>query len=82
MKKWNHPATFPVELPYRCIKMLSWKKALILDPFSGAGSTGVAAELLGRKYIGIELSKNYCDTTIKRINNTRNQIELNIFKGE
>ncbi len=80
MKKWNHPATFPVELPYRCIKMLSWKKATILDPFNGVGSTGVAAEKLGRKYIGIELSKNYCDTTVKRINNTRNQIELDIFK--
>ena len=81
MKKWNHPATFPVELPYRCIKMLSWKNSTVLDPFSGVGSTGVAAEQLGRKYIGIELSKNYCDTSVKRINNTRNQIELDIFKG-
>ena len=80
MKKWKHPATFPVELPYRCIKMLSWKKATILDCFSGVATTGVACEQLSRKYIGIELSKNYCDTAVRRINNTRNQIELDIFK--
>ncbi len=79
MKKWGHPAVFPVSLPYRCIKMLTWKNALVLDPFNGVGSTAVASELLGRKYIGIELSENYCKTTIDRINNTRDEKEINIF---
>ena len=80
MKRFGHPAMFPLDMPYRLIKMLSWKNATILDPFNGAGTTAVAAERLGRKYIGIELSKNYCDTTVKRIKNTRNKIELDIFE--
>ena len=79
MKKYNHPAMFPLDLPYRYIKMLSWKNAMILDPFNGAGTTAKAAELLGRKYIGIELSEEYCKTTIKRIKNTRNAMERDIF---
>ncbi len=44
MKKIGHPAMFPIELPYRLIKMLSWKGATVLDPFNGAGTTGVACE--------------------------------------
>lgn len=79
MKKLGHPATFPVDLPYRLIKMLSWKKATVIDPFNGAGTTGIACEMLSRKYIGIELSKKYCDTTIKRINRTENTIARDIF---
>ena len=59
MKKIGHPAMFPVEIPIRLIKMLSWKNSLILDPFNGAGTTGVACKQLGRKYIGIEMSKKY-----------------------
>ena len=59
MKKIGHPAMFPKELPYRLIKMLSWEKATVLDPFNGAGTTGVACNELGRKYIGIEMSKKY-----------------------
>ncbi len=79
MKKIGHPACFPVNLPYRLIKMLSWKNATILDPFNGAGTTGVACELLERKYIGIEMSKKYCDITVKRINNIRPKEERDIF---
>jgi len=79
MKEIGHPAAFPVELPYRLIKMLSWTNATILDPFNGSGTTGVACEMLGRKYIGIELSKKYCDLTEKRINNTRSLEEKDIF---
>lgn len=76
MKKIGHPAMFPVNLPYRLIKMLSWKEATVLDIFNGAGSTGVACEKLGRKYIGIEMSKKYCDITKKRIDGTRPLIEI------
>lgn len=79
MKGIGHPAMFPVELPYRLIKMLSWKDAIILDMFNGAGTTGVACEQLGRKYIGIEMSKKYCDLTIKRIHNTRSPEEIDMF---
>jgi len=79
MNKIGHPAMFPLNLPYRLIKMLSWKNATVLDPFNGAGTTGVACELLKRKYIGIELSKKYCDLTIKRINDIRPIEEKDMF---
>ena len=82
MKKIGHPAVFPVELPYRLIKMLSWKNSTILDPFNGSGTTGVACEMLGRKYIVIELSKEYCELTKKRIDGTRPLEERDIFAGK
>jgi DNA modification methylase len=67
---------FPICLPYRLMKMLSWKNATILDPFSGAGTTGVACEMTGRKYIGIELSKEYCDLSQKRISETKEEDDI------
>jgi len=82
MKKIGHPAMFPVELPRRLIKMLSWTNATVLDPFNGAGTTGVACNELGRKYIGIEMSKEYCDITVKRINDIRPVFEINMFSEE
>ena len=50
---------FPVELPNRLIKMLTYKGATILDIFSGTGTTGVAAVSNGRNYIGIEKEIKY-----------------------
>ena len=79
MKKIGHPAMFPVELPRRLIKMLSWKNATVLDPFNGAGTTGVACNELGRDYIGIEMSKEYCDITKHRIDNLRPKSETDMF---
>jgi len=79
MNKIGHPAMFPVNLPYRLIKMLSWKDATVLDIFNGAGTTGFACELLQRKYIGIELSKTYCDLTVHRIKNVRPITERDMF---
>lgn len=72
MKRIGHPAAFPIQIPYRLIKMLTWKNSLVLDPFNGSGTTGVACNYLGRKYIGIELSKDYCDITRNRIDNIEN----------
>jgi len=67
MKKIGHPAMFCREIPYRLIKMLSWKGATVLDPFNGAGTTGLVCQQLGRKYIGIELSEKYCEITKDRL---------------
>ena len=69
MKRIGHPAMFPVEIPKRLIKMLSWKDATVLDIFNGAGSTGLACQQLGRKYIGIELSPDYCQLSVDRWGN-------------
>ncbi len=69
MKDYGHPAMFPVELAYRALKMFSFQNDVILDPFNGAGTTTFVAEKTGRRYLGIDLSKEYCATAQDRINN-------------
>lgn len=49
------PAPFPEELPYRLIKMLSWRGAMVFDPFGGNGTTAVVAARLGRKCISCDI---------------------------
>jgi site-specific DNA-methyltransferase (adenine-specific) len=66
-KLYGHPAMFPEELPKRCIKMFSWTDALIVDIFSGAGTTCKVAKDLGRSYMGFEISKEYVDISNRRI---------------
>ena len=62
----NHPSMFPVELPWRCIKMHSDHNGIVLEPFSGAGTTIIAAEQTERKCYSMELSPIYCDLAVKR----------------
>jgi DNA modification methylase len=69
--KEAHFATFPPEIPEICIKAGSKRGDTILDPFSGAGTTGNVAERLGRKYIGIELNSAYSEMAEKRIDAAR-----------
>lgn len=52
-------ATFPEELPKLCIQLFSYVGDLVLDPFSGSGTTATVAKRIYRDYIGIELSPNY-----------------------
>lgn len=70
MKKFNHPAMFPEELAKRCIKLFSYKNDLVLDPFNGAGTTTYVANLLGRRYIGVDISESYCSIAKERILST------------
>jgi site-specific DNA-methyltransferase (adenine-specific) len=60
-------ATFSMDIPTRAIKILSYKNDVILDPFNGSGTSCVAAEILDRRWIGIELSPDYCEISRKRI---------------
>lgn len=67
-KQRPHPATFPVNLPDKCIRLHgSTKTKLIIDPFVGIGSTAVAAMRLGISFIGFEIDKEYLDSAIARI---------------
>lgn len=63
----NHSAVFPIEIPTWFIKLFTAKNNIILDPFMGSGTTAVAAKRLGRKYIGIEISKEFCKVAENRI---------------
>jgi len=65
--KRKHPTQKPVELLKRVIESSSNEGDTILDPFNGSGTTGVIAKQLKRKYIGIDMNKEYLDLTIKRI---------------
>jgi len=68
MKKFSHPAMFPEELVYRVLKLFSFKNDIVLDPFNGAGTTTFVAKRLERKYVGIDISEEYCLKARKRIN--------------
>lgn len=63
----NHSAAFPVALPQWFIKLFTRPGDIILDPFLGSGTSAVAAKKLGRRYIGIELLKEFCAQAEKRI---------------
>lgn len=65
--KTKHPAVFPLELPLRHIKSWSNEGDVILDPFMGSGTTGVACKKLGRDFIGIELDTEYYEIAKDRL---------------
>ena len=64
-----HFAVFPPEIPRRCILAGSREGDTVLDPFSGAGTTGLVADRLGRHYVGIELNPEYVTMAENRIRN-------------
>ncbi|MFI3251810.1 MAG: site-specific DNA-methyltransferase [bacterium] len=66
-KEGKHPTQKPLALLERIIKCSSLEGQTILDPFNGSGTTGVAALKLNRKYIGIDISKEYIELTKRRI---------------
>jgi len=61
-----HPAPFPLELATRLIRMFSFAGDVVLDPFSGTGTTSVAAALYGRNSVGYEISRAYHHAASKR----------------
>lgn len=63
-----HPASFPVELPTRCLKLHGvHKKPLVLDPFAGIGTTALACAKLGLQNIGVDLGPLSIDWAVKRL---------------
>jgi site-specific DNA-methyltransferase (adenine-specific) len=69
-RRVNHPAPFPVELPRRCIEMYTYAGDVVLDPFLGSGTTAVAAKMCGRRYVGLDLSEEYCAIAEERLAQT------------
>ena len=66
----EHPAEKPIDLNKTLIEKSSQENDIILDPFLGSGTTAVACKSLGRRYIGIEISPEYCEIARRRVNAT------------
>ena len=75
----SHFATFPPKLIEPCILAGSRINDVVLDPFMGAGTTAVVSAQLGRKYIGMELSPEYCEMARERIK--RETAQMSMFHG-
>ena len=73
--QWNYfadtrqqtKATFSMDIPVRAMKILSYKEDIVMDPFMGSGTSAVAAEFVGRNWVGVELSPNYTEVANKRL---------------
>ena len=72
----GHPATFPVQLVVDHIKSWSERGNIVLDPFMGSGTTGIACIETGREFIGFEISKEYFEGAKKRIDDASAQIRM------
>jgi site-specific DNA-methyltransferase (adenine-specific) len=66
--KRKHPAPFPDKIPFDLIQCFCPPDGLVVDPYVGSGSTAVMAIKLKRNYIGFDISQEYCDIAVSRIN--------------
>jgi len=71
-----HPTQKPLELLTTLLKATEDTKQIVLDPFLGSGTTAVAAERLGRQWIGFEISPEYCAIAEARIVKERAQLKI------
>ncbi len=75
-EKRYHPTQKPLEVMKWIIENYSKEGDLILDPFAGSGSTLAACEIMGRRYIGIEISAEYCKIARKRVQEAKDSMGL------
>lgn len=77
-------ATFSLDIPMKAIKILTYRNDLVLDPFAGSGTSLCAAEIGGRRWIGIELSENYAKVAKDRVQHfvdKKKQAKLDFKEG-
>lgn len=75
----NHPTLKPIELMHHLINLVSFENQVILDPFMGSGSTGVASIKLKRQFIGFELENEYFNICEKRLKTADNEVHTSLF---
>ena len=79
--KQQTKATFSMDIPLKAIKILTYRNDIVLDPFTGSGTSLVAAEVSGRRWLGIELSENYVKVAKDRVQHfidKNRQMELDL----
>lgn len=82
-KERPHPATFPVELPTRCIKLHGVDRTgLVMDPFLGIGASAVACARLGIPFVGFEIVPDYYDESCKRLKRERSHRRIEETRAE
>lgn len=72
----KHPTQKPEDLLKRIILASTNKGDLILDTFTGSSTTGIVANLHGRKFIGVDLEKEYLDLSIKRFEDIAENLKV------
>jgi len=78
----QHPNEKPISLVTQFIEAHTVPGQIILDPFCGSGTTLVAAKMLGRRFIGIDIEKKYCDIAEERLQNTTPPLPFKAEKME
>ena len=71
-KSGKHPTQKPIDLLVRIVLASTDKNDIVLDPFAGSSTTGLASFLNNRKFIGIDLEKKYLDLSVKRFKELKN----------
>lgn len=78
MLNFGHPAMFPEELVERVLKLFSFKDDVVLDPFNGVGTTTAVSKKFNRRFLGVDISKEYCQKALSRTNSI--DIAVNLFQ--
>ena len=71
----DHPVPYPQELVKRIVKLFSYQNDIVLDPFNGSGTTTYMANLLKRRFIGMDKNSDYCDFAKNRISSSKDLFE-------
>lgn len=77
----KHSAIMPEEIPYRCIRLFSCEEDVVLDPFTGSGTTLKVAKSLNRRYVGYELYDHYKSIILAKLQIANNERQPDLFGG-